>query len=152
MTRRAEGCARPARHLDILRHSGSSPIPEKARRIGRLRLICDRFRFGTGIAATLAQPTMLKISTIDSPIQRRLVLEGKLVEPWVSVLTRYWHTAAEGLDGRKVVIDLKNVTVISEEGENALSALMSAGAKFACEGVLNRHLLKQLRRHCRSRL
>ena len=95
---------------------------------------------------------MLKISTIDSPIQRRLVLEGKLVEPWVSELKRCWHIAAEGLEGRKVVIDLRNVTVISQEGQNALSALMSEGAKFACEGIHNKHVLKQLRRHCGSRL
>ena len=95
---------------------------------------------------------MLKISTIDSPIHRRLILEGSLVEPWVSELTRYWHTAAQGLEGRKVVIDLRNVTVISQEGKNALSALMSEGAKFACEGIHNKHVLKQLRRHCRSGL
>ncbi|MBV9181147.1 MAG: hypothetical protein JO356_07540 [Acidobacteria bacterium] len=95
---------------------------------------------------------MLKISTIDSPIQRRLVLEGKLVGPWISELERCWHTAADGLEGRKVVIDLKNVTVISLEGENALSALMREGAQFACEGILNKHVLKQLRRHCCLRL
>jgi hypothetical protein len=93
---------------------------------------------------------MLKISTIDSPAQRRLVLAGKLSGPWVSELKRCWHTAAEGLEGRKVVIDLRDVTLISEEGENALSALIDEGANFACEGVLNRHVLKQLQRHCRS--
>lgn len=107
-------------------------------------------QFGTGIAqCRVVRRQMLKISTVDSPIQRRLVLEGKLVEPWVSELKRCWHTAAEGLAGRKVVIDLRNVTVISQEGENALSALISEGAKFACEGVLNKHVLKQLQRHCR---
>ena len=95
---------------------------------------------------------MLKISTIDSPLQRRLVLEGKLVEPWVSELERYWRTAGEGLEGRKVVIDLRNVTVISQEGKNTLSTLMQEGAKFACEGIHNRHVLRQLRRHCGSRL
>jgi len=105
-----------------------------------LRLLQDQFR----------HRQMLKISTIDSPAQRRLVLEGKLAGPWVSELKRCWHTAAEGLEGRKVVIDLRDVTLISEEGENALSALLNEGAKFACEGVLNRHLLKQLQRHCRS--
>jgi hypothetical protein len=126
---------------------------ENTRFIKAMRLNERADRFGTGIALSRAVPTpMLKISTIDSPIQRRLILEGSLVEPWVSELTRYWHTAAKGLEGRKVVIDLKNVTVISQEGKKALSALMIEGAKFACGGIHNKHVLKQLRRHCCSRL
>jgi hypothetical protein len=87
---------------------------------------------------------MLKISTIDTQSERRLVVEGKLIDPWLTELKRTWDNASEGLEGRKLVIDLHNATVISYEGENALYELMRAGAKFTCTGVLTRHLLKRL--------
>ena len=93
---------------------------------------------------------MLKISTIDTKSERRLLVEGKLVEPWVAELRRTWATAGEGLEGRKLVIDLHNATVISTEGEYALFDLLSEGAKFSCGGVLTKHLLKTLADRCHA--
>jgi hypothetical protein len=87
---------------------------------------------------------MLKISTIDTQSERRLVVEGKLVEPWLAELKRAWKSASEELDGRKLIIDLRNATIISREGEDALFDLMQDGARFSCSGVLTRHLLKRL--------
>ena len=94
---------------------------------------------------------MLKISTIDTQSERRLVVEGKLIEPWLAELTRAWKSASEELHGRRLIIDLGNATVISREGEDALFDLMQDGARFSCSGVLTRHLLKRLahRRHAR---
>jgi hypothetical protein len=89
---------------------------------------------------------MLKISVIDSRTERRLVLEGKLIAPWVGELRTAWKTANEEMEGRTLVVDLRNITVISQEGEKALSELMNAGAKFRCSGVLTKYLLKQLAR------
>jgi len=91
---------------------------------------------------------MLRISTADTRFQCRLILEGKLVEPWLGELRQVCRSASETLQGRKLVIDLTNVTVISHEGESALFELMQQGAKFSCGGVLIRHVLKQLARKC----
>jgi hypothetical protein len=53
--------------------------------------------------------------------------------------------AANGeLEGRASVVDLRNVTIISQEGQIALLELMSTGAKFRCSGVLIKHVLKHL--------
>lgn len=92
---------------------------------------------------------MFRISTIDTPSKRRLLVEGRLTEPWVLELRRTWNNALRELDGRKLVIDLSSVTAISREGENAISDLMNDGAKFACEGIFTRHLLSRLSRTCR---
>ena len=89
---------------------------------------------------------MLKISVIDSRTERRLVVEGKLIAPWVGELRTAWKTANEEMEGRTLVVDLRNITVISQEGEKALSELMTAGAKFRCSGVLTKYVLKQLAR------
>ena len=92
---------------------------------------------------------MFKISTIDTPSKRRLLVEGRLTEPWVTELRRTWNSALRELDGRKLVIDLSSVTLISREGEEAISDLMNDGAKFSCGGVFNRHVLSRLSRTCR---
>lgn len=92
---------------------------------------------------------MFKISIVDSPAQRKLVVEGRLIEPWISELRTAWGDTSRDLNGRKVVIDLTSVTVISREGENAILDLMKRGAKFTCAGILTRHVLKGLARKCR---
>jgi len=89
---------------------------------------------------------MLKISVIDSRTECRLVLEGKLIAPWVGELRTAWKTANEEMEGRTLVVELRNITFISKEGEKALSELMTAGAKFRCSGVLTKHMLKQFAR------
>jgi hypothetical protein len=89
---------------------------------------------------------MLKISVIDSRAQRRVVIEGALVEPWMSELRSSWQAAKVDLQGRKLVLDLKNVTRISEEAEGALSELVKEGASICTSGVLTKYLLQQLAR------
>jgi anti-anti-sigma regulatory factor len=91
---------------------------------------------------------MLRISIVDTRFQRRLVLEGRLVEPWLDEIRQACRRASETLEGRKLVVDLTNVTVIGHEGERALLDLMQQGVKFSCGGVLIKHVLKQLARRC----
>jgi hypothetical protein len=89
---------------------------------------------------------MFKISTIDTRSQRTLVVEGTLIGSWVAELRTTWRAASQELGGRKLVVDLSNLTVISLEGENAIFHLMQEGAEFSRGGILIRHVLKQLAR------
>ena len=93
---------------------------------------------------------MLKISVVDSRTERRLILEGKLIAPWVAELRTAWKTANQEIEGRVVVIDMGNVAIISQEGENVLLELMNAGAKFRCSGVVTKHVIKELRRRSKT--
>ena len=94
---------------------------------------------------------MLKISTINSRSERRLVVEGKLAQPWVGELRKSWRGALDNLEGRKLVIDLGSATMISQEGEAELLELMKEGAKFSCCGVLTKYVVKRLAHRCRAR-
>jgi hypothetical protein len=94
---------------------------------------------------------MLKISIIDTSAQCRLVLEGKLIAPWVTELKKTWKTLGADLGEREFVVDLGDVTFISREGENALLELMRSGAKFQCRGVFTKDIVQQLTRRHRSR-
>jgi anti-anti-sigma regulatory factor len=92
---------------------------------------------------------MLKISIIESASQCRLVLEGKLIAPWAGELRAACESARTDLHNRELVIDLKNVTTISGEGEKLLAMLMNEGVKLRASGIFARHVLKQLARRAR---
>jgi hypothetical protein len=92
---------------------------------------------------------MLKISIVDNRTQRRLVLEGRLVAPWVAELRTAWRSAKSDCDGRELVIDMENVMVVDQEAENTLMQMMHEGARFRSSGVLTRHVVQQLKRRCK---
>ncbi|HEV3304861.1 MAG TPA: hypothetical protein VGZ91_00360 [Candidatus Sulfotelmatobacter sp.] len=94
---------------------------------------------------------MFKISIVDTPSRRKLVVEGRLSPPWIDELRTSWRNASRDLDGRTLLIDLSSVTVMSREGEDAVFDLMKQGAKFSCAGILTRHVLKGLARRCRCK-
>jgi hypothetical protein len=92
---------------------------------------------------------MLKISILDTPSQRRLVIEGKLVGPWAAELLRVWRQATADLNGRALVIDAKGLTATAEDGENVLLELMKEGASFRSSGVFTKQVLKRMARKTR---
>jgi hypothetical protein len=93
---------------------------------------------------------MLKISITQTPSHRRLLIEGKLIAPWAAELKRAWREAAADLNGRELLIDLKDLTAISEDGENVVLELMKEGARFRSSGVFTKQVLKRLARKVRS--
>ena len=94
---------------------------------------------------------MLKISIKDSQTKRLLVLEGKIIAPWTHELSKVCQDHTNHVADRELVIDLRGVTDISADGEEALYCLMVQGAKFRGGGVFVKQVLKQLaQRVCRN--
>jgi hypothetical protein len=93
---------------------------------------------------------MLKISILDTPSERQLLIEGKLVGPWASELARVWRQATTDLNGRALIIDVKGLTTIAEDGENVLLELMKDGASFRSSGVFTKQILKRMARKIRQ--
>lgn len=93
---------------------------------------------------------MLKISVIESPSERRLILEGKLIAPWAIELRTAFEKARANLQNREVVIELKNLASISEEGENVLLELLNERVTFRGSGVFAKEVLRQLARRMRN--
>jgi hypothetical protein len=90
---------------------------------------------------------MLKITAIEREGQRTLVLEGRVADPWLPELEQIWDSVR--VDGSNVLIDLKDVTSISDRGETVLRQMMVDGAKFnCCRGVLTRHVVRRLIQGC----
>lgn len=84
---------------------------------------------------------MLKNSVIESRSERRLILYGNLLAPHVTEPRVACEKARADLQNRELVIDLKNLTAISQEGENALFELRNERGKFRC-GVFTKHVLR----------
>lgn len=95
---------------------------------------------------------MLKITAFDNDQRRTLVLEGQLIDAWVDELERNWTEARMSIGAQSIVVDLRDVTAISERGENALFRMMADGAQIQCRrGVLNKHVVQQLKQRCKAR-
>jgi hypothetical protein len=95
---------------------------------------------------------MLKISLVDNARQRRLVVEGKLVAPWATELRNACQEARADLDGRELVVEMKHITTISQEGENVILELINEGTRFRCQGVFSKHVVKELTRRASRNL
>jgi hypothetical protein len=95
---------------------------------------------------------MLKISLIDNASQRRLIVEGKLIAPWAAELRNACQEARVQLRDRELVVEMKHVTTISQEGENVILELINGGIRFRCSGVFTKHVLKELTRRARRNL
>lgn len=95
---------------------------------------------------------MLKISLIETSTQCRVVLEGRLVGAGLGDLKTLYPRLTSELKVRALVIDLKNVVLISQEGENALLRLIDQGAKLGIQGVLAKCILPQLAHRCKRQV
>ena len=94
---------------------------------------------------------MLKISCIDNAKQRRLVVEGKLIAPWAAELKSACEEARADLRGRELVIEMKHITTISQEGEDVMLELIKSGVRFRCSGVFTKQVVKELTRRARRK-
>lgn len=92
---------------------------------------------------------MLKISVVEDTGRQRLIVEGKLIAPWTSELTKACRAARAILPGCELIVDLRGVTAICPEGERVLLQLTNEKVKFQC-GVYMREVLRQLVRKSRS--
>ncbi len=95
---------------------------------------------------------MLKISLVDNARQRRVVVEGKLIAPWAAELRSACEKARADLCGRELVVEMKHISTISQEGENVILELINGGVRFRCHGVFTKHVVKELTRRASKTL
>ena len=94
----------------------------------------------------------MKISLVDNARQRRVIVEGKLIAPWTAELRNTCQEARGDLGGRELVIEMKHVTTISQEGENVILELINGGIRFRCHGLFAKHVVKELTRRASRNL
>src|SRR5580658_6662638 len=95
---------------------------------------------------------MFKISMIDDARRRRMIVEGKLIAPWAAELRSACEKARADLRGRELVVEMKHISTISQEGESVILELINGGLRFRCHGVFTKHVVKELARRASRNL
>lgn len=87
---------------------------------------------------------MLKIINSSTATEQRWTLCGKLAGPWVAELRSNWERTRQESEGRRRVVDLRDVTFIDETGEGLLDHMRREGAEFVASGVDTKDVLENL--------
>jgi ABC-type transporter Mla MlaB component len=93
---------------------------------------------------------MLKITRIDTETEQRLILEGRLANPWIADLDSHWKETRHAHPERDFVVDLKGVVRIDNAGECALALMKAEGARFLAGGIRMKHLVQNLELQARE--
>ena len=72
-----------------------------------------------------------------------LMLEGRLVGPWVEELNSYWRQFS-GHQQSGTMIDLTGVTFIDANGKALLTRLWQQGAELRAAGCLTRCIIEEI--------
>ena len=93
---------------------------------------------------------MLKITITETLTEKRWILQGRLVGPWVGELRKSWKKTQRDQSGRTSILDLKDVTFLEKDAEKLLHAMSKKGTQFVAEGIYIKHVLEQLKRSSKS--
>jgi len=93
---------------------------------------------------------MLKISIIETPTKKMMVLEGRLTEPYIPELLSAWDNARRAYPAESFIIDLREATFIDQSCERVLLNMKQEGAQFIACGISTTHQLEHLGIPCRG--
>jgi hypothetical protein len=93
---------------------------------------------------------MLRLTKIETPTEQRLILEGRLTGPWVADVCANWEELRHAHPERNFVVDLRGITRIDQDGENALALMQREGAKFLATGLRVKHMVEDLETKARE--
>ena len=94
---------------------------------------------------------MLKITVLDSGLEQKVMVEGKLTEACVPELESAWNQARQGGGSRPIVVDIRGVTAIDLKGEAALETMIAEGARLAVKGLYCEYVVGQLMNRARKK-
>ena len=92
----------------------------------------------------LRQGCVLRISVKENPGALWLIVEGRLVGPWVDELQRLCEERGAPAIGLKTTVDLTGVTAMDNRAQALLDDLFRRGAAFRCSDVMNQYLVEQI--------
>ncbi len=85
---------------------------------------------------------MLRITVQEDGTLWRLHLAGRLAGDWVAETENTWRSAP--VSGRRVEIDMRQVTGIDRAGRRLLQAMNQAGARFVAKGVETEAVVEEI--------
>src|SRR5882724_13817 len=92
---------------------------------------------------------MFRVLYSDKADGQRWSLHGGLAGPWVKALRSCWKYTHDRAPLTRKIVDLKEVTLVDQAGEELLAEMRSAGAELIAIGVEHQQLLASLDHHKR---
>jgi hypothetical protein len=83
---------------------------------------------------------MLRITIHNEAAATRLIVEGKLVGPWVEELKKCWQAIAHA----ELLVDLSAMTWIDAEGRGLLAEMHRQGVRLAAAGLMTRAIIEEI--------
>jgi hypothetical protein len=90
--------------------------------------------------------TVLRISVEEEQGALWLIVEGRLVGPWVDELQRVCNEQKAPGKGVRMTVDLCGLTAMDTRGQGLLDWLLQRGATLCCSDVMNQYLVEQMAR------
>src|SRR5213080_4179694 len=87
---------------------------------------------------------MLRITKIDTPTEQKLILEGRLTEPWIADLISHWQDIRHAHPTPQLLAAPRRVPRTHSGGESALALMKAEGAECLASGIRVKHLLEHL--------
>ena len=91
-----------------------------------------------------ARVAVLRISVEENGGDLSLILEGRLVGPWVDELRRVCGDLGPPANCGRVTVDLCGVTAMDASGQALLDKLLQRGATLRCSDVMNQYWVEQM--------
>jgi hypothetical protein len=91
---------------------------------------------------------MLRITVHESPDAVTLILEGRLVGPWIGEVERAWTAVAGKGKGRRHVVDLSGVTYVEEEARALLGTILDQDGELRANDVMTKAIIEKLQSKC----
>jgi len=89
---------------------------------------------------------VLRISVEEDSGGFSLILEGRLVGPWVDELHKVCEHRGAPAKHLQVTVDLCGVTSMDARGQALLDRLLQRGATLRCSDVMNQYWVEQMAR------
>ena len=88
----------------------------------------------------------LRISVQENDNSIGLTLVGRLAGPWVQELNRAWQEVAARLDGKKLSLDVRDLTYSDADGKQVLRDIFKLSrAEFVTSSDWSQHLASEIR-------
>jgi anti-anti-sigma regulatory factor len=94
---------------------------------------------------------MLRIYIHDEVPETSIVLEGKLVGPWVKELEKHWESAVAVSSSRTMLVDLADVSFIDPDGRALLARMRQKGVRLLSTGILISAIVAEIDAQQRNR-
>jgi hypothetical protein len=83
---------------------------------------------------------MLRITVQEGEGAQFIVLEGKIVGPWVEEFNRTWRSLASSLGSKQLHLDLRGVVSVDAKGKQLLREIYrKTNARFLADSPLTRY-------------